>query len=206
MIGYLEGSLFKKRNDRIILLTGGVGYEILLPQAVAEGLAGAAPGDAVGLFIYWHQTERSPKPLLIGFLTEEEREFFEIFLTVEDIGPTKAVAALCLPICEIAQAVESRDSDALKRMKGIGRRTADKIVATLNGKLSRFLAPGPEGPPRGAPEPAAGDPAAQVMDILVHRLGHTSMEARDMIAKALARRPDIASPEELFDEVYRGRA
>lgn len=205
MIGYLEGSLFRRKGERVILLAGGVGYEVLLPQVVAESLAGTTPGDTLRLFIYWHQTERSPKPLLIGFNSEEEREFFEVFLSVEDIGPVKAVAALCIPIAEIALAVEKRDSKALSRLKGVGKRTADKIVATLNGKLGRFADPGAGSAftPQPPPEDSRGA-AEQVMDVLTRQLGHSTNEARDMIAKALARKPDISTPEELFDEVYRG--
>jgi len=204
MIGYLEGSLFRRNGERVIILVNGVGYEVLLPQVVAESLAGTIPGDFLRLFIYWHQTERSPKPLLIGFNSEDEREFFEVFLSVEDIGPVKAVAALCIPIAEIALAVENRDSRALLRLKGVGKRTADKIVATLNGKLGRF-ANAVAGPSQGVEPPEETRGAVeQVTDVLTRQLGHSPSEARDMIAKALSRRPGIETPEELFDEIYRG--
>ncbi|MBI5845906.1 MAG: Holliday junction DNA helicase RuvA [Deltaproteobacteria bacterium] len=204
MIGYIEGSLFRRKDDRVMVLANGVGYEVLLPQVVAESLAGTGPGDFLRLFIYWHQTERSPKPLLIGFNSEEEREFFEVFLSVEDIGPVKAVAALCIPITEIALAVENRDSRALLRLKGVGKRTADKIVATLNGKLGRFVDTHAGPTPGIEPLEETRGAVEQVTDVLTRQLGHSPNEAKDMITKALLRRPDITTPEELFDEVYRG--
>jgi Holliday junction DNA helicase RuvA len=75
----------------------------------------------VSLFIYYHQTERQPKPLLIGFNFEPEKEFFEKFITVEDIGPPTAVKALVMPIAKIAKAIEERDSRTLESLKGLER-------------------------------------------------------------------------------------
>jgi Holliday junction DNA helicase RuvA len=135
MIGYLEGKILKKEEDRILLLAGPVGYEVLLPAAVVAAMDGKSAGDEVALHIYYHQTERQPKPVLIGFMLEAEREFFQQFITVEDIGPMKAVKALEISAREIAIAIETGDTARLKRMKGIGQRTADKIVATLRGKM-----------------------------------------------------------------------
>jgi Holliday junction DNA helicase RuvA len=93
MIGYLEGKLLKKENDRILLLTNHVGYEIMLPQIVMETLNARLIGDEINLYIYFQQSERQPKPVLIGFNLEIEKDFFQHFIAVEDIGPLKA---LCL--------------------------------------------------------------------------------------------------------------
>jgi len=134
MIRYLEGRLLKKEEDRVVILANGVGYEVLLPAIVRKTFnarKAGEDGENVKLFIYYHQTERQPKPLLIGFNFEPEKEFFEQFIKVEDIGPPSAVKALVLPIPRIAKAIEERDSVTLERLKGVGRRTADKIIATL---------------------------------------------------------------------------
>ena len=80
MIRYLEGRLFKKEEDRIVVLANGVGYEILLPAIVRKTFIAkraGEDGEIVKLYIYYHQTERQPKPLLIGFNFEPEKEFFE---------------------------------------------------------------------------------------------------------------------------------
>ena len=79
MIGYLEGKLLKKEEDRILLLANQVGYEILLPAFVMETFSAKAVGEDVSLYIYYQQTDHQPKPVLIGFNLEVEKEFFSIF-------------------------------------------------------------------------------------------------------------------------------
>lgn len=205
MIRYIEGKLLKKEEDRVVVLANGVGYEILLPAIVRQTFnpkKAGEDGDTVKLYIHYHQTERQPKPLLIGFNFEPEKEFFEKFITVEAIGPPTAVKALVLPIPQIAKAIEERDAKALERLKGIGRRTADKIIATLQGKVGKFalmredeiLAPS-----------EVVDFAKQVEEVLVKDLGHKVAEAQRLVKEAMLRNPGITTPEELFEEVYRGQ-
>jgi Holliday junction DNA helicase RuvA len=201
MIGYLEGKILKKEADRILLLAGPVGYEVMLPAFVMESMAEKSTGDEVALYIYFHQTERQPKPVLIGFALEAEREFFQHFISVEDIGPLKAVKALEMPVREIAVAIETGDTAKLKRLKGIGPRTAGKIVASLRGKMEKFalirtadaVAP-----------PPLEDAVGQVTRVLTEQLGHSKAEARQLIAEAMGRDPSISSAEALFEEIYRG--
>ena len=201
MIGYLEGKILKKEEDRILLLAGAVGYEVLLPAVVMESMADKSAGDDVALHIYYHQTERQPKPALIGFTLEAEREFFQQFISVEDIGPMKAVKALEIPAREIAVAIETGDTAKLKRMKGIGPRTADKIVATLRGKMEKFALIRVAD---NAVAPTAEDAVEQVVRVLTDQLGHSKIEARRMVAEAMGRNPAISSAEMLFEEIYRG--
>ncbi|NVM23066.1 MAG: Holliday junction DNA helicase RuvA [Desulfobacterales bacterium] len=202
MIGYLEGKLLKKEQDRILLLAGQVGYEILLPAIVGETIGSKKIGEEIVLHIHYHQTERQPKPTLIGFNLEVEREFFRHFISVEDIGPIKAVQALTVPVREIARAIESRDLAYLKRLKGIGNRTAQKILATLEGKVAKFALI------REAKKPAEAVPSEdfkeQVQEVLAKQLGHKVKEAKEMIAAALKRNSNISTAEDLFEEVYRG--
>ena len=80
MIGYLEGSLLKVSEDRILLLANQVGYEILLPAFVMNTVKSKPIGDKLSLYIYYQQTERQPKPVLIGFNLEAEKEFFQLFI------------------------------------------------------------------------------------------------------------------------------
>lgn len=207
MIAYLEGRLLKKEKDRILLLVNHVGYEILLPAFVMDSLAQTAIDDALALYIYFHQTERTPRPVLIGFNREMEREFFENFISVETIGPMKAVKAMTLPVEDIAMAIEEKDAASLKKLNGIGERVANKIIATLQGKTGRFGRIRKTGtPPESTVEAVGKDFAAQVIDVLVSKLGHKSAEAREMVAEAMKRNPAASDPESLFEEVYRGRA
>jgi len=199
MIGYIEGKLIKKEEDRILLLANQVGYEILLPAMVMESIRGNNINDEIVLYIYYQQTERQPKPVLIGFNTEEEKDFFQLFISVEDIGPLKAVKALNISITEIANAIESKDAAKLTTLKGIGSRTAKKIIATLQGRMEKFaLSESAEQLPAGYSE----DVIKQVMEVLVSQLGHKTVDARRMISEALKRRSTVTSAEELFDEIY----
>lgn len=201
MIGYLEGRLLKKGDDRILVLANQVGYEVLLPVFVMDTIRAKSVGDPVSLYIYHQQTERQPKPVLIGFNLEVEKEFFQYFISVEAIGALKAVKALNIPVRDIARAIESKDLSTLKQLKGIGDRTARKIIATLEGKMDKFALI------RKTPEeevPVVEDLSQQVLDVLVDQLGYHKKEAKQMIIDAMERNSTISTPEELFEEVYRG--
>ncbi len=201
MIGYLEGRLLKKENERILLLANQVGYEVLLPAIVMQTLVSKRVGEEISLYIYHQQTERQPKPVLIGFNLEAEREFFQSFLSVEDIGPAKAVKALSIPIRDIARAIEFKDIAKLQQLKGIGKRTAQKIIATLEGKREKFALIRKSDLESTAPEQNF---EKQVFEVLIEQLGHKPAEAKRMIAEAKSRNSSISTPETLFDEVYRG--
>lgn len=200
MIGYLEGRLLKIEEERILLLVNQVGYEVMLPNFVRQTLNDKGVGDEVAFYIYYHMTERQPKPVLIGFNLEAEKEFFQLFISVEAIGPLKAVKALEISIREIANAIELGDVAMLKKLKGIGARTAQKIVATLQGKVNKFaLIREMESVPRAESKDITGP----VLEVLVNQLGHRPADAKRMVTEALERNKDISTPEALFDEVYK---
>ena len=205
MITYLEGMLFKKTEDRVVILAHGVGYEVLLPAIVRETFNDKRAGDdgeQIKLHISHQQTERQPKPILIGFNHEAEREFFELLLTVADIGPSAAAKALTVPVPTIARAIEGRDIRALTRLNGIGERKADKIIATLHGRVGKFaLMREDQLPPAGAPEVLRD----QVEEVLVKQLGYKRPEAQAMVAEALKRNAGISTAEELFEEILRAQ-
>ena len=201
MIGYLEGKILKKEEDRVLVLASQVGYEVLLPAVVMKSLQNKNVGEEVSLYIFYQQTERQPKPVLIGFNLEVEKEFFQYFISVEDIGPLKAVKALNIPVREIATAIESGEIDKLVRLKGIGRRTAQKIIATLAGKMGKFALIRPED---HVEAPVVEEFSKQVIEVMIKQLGHKPSDARQMIDKALKRNSSITTAEELFEEVYRG--
>lgn len=201
MIGYIEGKILKKEDERVLVLANQVGYEILLPAFVMETINPQKAGDEIALYVFYQQTERQPKPILIGFNLEAEKEFFQSFISVEDIGPLKAVKALSVPVSEVARAIENRDVHSLTRLKGIGTRTAQKIIATLEGKMGKFALI------RKADKRktnVAEDFTEQVFEVLVKQLGHKTSDAKRMIADAFGRKRAISSPEELLDEIYRG--
>jgi Holliday junction DNA helicase RuvA len=200
MIGYLEGKILKKEEDRVLVLANQIGYEVLLPAIVMKSLQTKNIGAEISLYIFFQQTERQPKPVLIGFNLEVEKEFFQHFISVEAIGPLKAVRALSIPVREIATAIESGDINKLAQLKGIGRRTAQKIVATLEGKMGKFALIRSD---EYGEAPPVEDFSKQVLDVMIKQLGHRAADARRMIDKALKDNPSITTAEALFDEVYR---
>jgi len=106
-----------------------------------------------------------------------------------------------IPVRDIARAIESENASVLKQLKGIGDRTAQKIIATLKGKMEKFVLIS-KGDTVAAP--VYVDFKNQVLRVLVDQLGHKTSDANQMIAQALNRNKSIATPEELFEEVYRG--
>ena len=201
MIGYLEGKILKKEEDRVLVLANQIGYEVLLPAVVMKSLQNKNIGEEISLYIFFQQTERQPKPVLIGFNLEVEKEFFQHFISVEAIGPLKAVRALNLPVREVAAAIESGEISKLTQLKGIGRRTAQKIIATLEGKMGKFALIRPDD---YGEAPPVEDFSKEVLDVMIKQLGHRAADASRMIDKALKRNRSITTAEELFDEVYRG--
>jgi len=212
MIATLSGRVQRKLEDRIVLECGGIGYEVYLPPiALREVEASTAEGGALALVIYYHATRDQPRPVLIGFTSDLDKEFFEKLITVKDIGPMVAARALAAPVGELAAAIARQDEKYLRALPGIGPQKAKNIVAQLQAKVAKFaLSREP-----GAPEAVAAAPAAApgtealrelVWEVLVKQLGHRPSEASQIIADALKRRPSVSSPEELFDEIYRGQA
>ena len=119
-------------------LANDIGYQINLPVFVYESikLSNFKKDYFIELEIYYNITERQPKPLLVGFRHAAERTFFEQLVQVEGIGPIKAASALVLPVSTIAAAIETEDISTLQQLPGIGNRAAQKIIATLRGKVS----------------------------------------------------------------------
>jgi holliday junction DNA helicase RuvA len=202
MISYLEGKLKGIYEERLTLLVNGVGYDVLIPAYVmGEIRRTSQPDSPLSLYISFNQTERQPKPILVGFRNELDREFFELFISVEDIGPSAAIKALVRSAREIAHWIEEKDIKALRQLKGIGERKAEKIVATLRGKVAKYALI----PETVLPLGEAEDFRKEVEYVMITQLGHKMIEARKMINEAMKRNAAIASSEELFEEVYRGQ-
>jgi Holliday junction DNA helicase RuvA len=215
MIATLTGRLRRRAEDRVVLECGGIGYEVFLPPIALRALEGATAeaGDKASelhLVIYYHATRDQPRPVLIGFTSDLDKEFFEKLITVKDIGPMVAARALAAPVAELAAAIARQDEKYLRALPGIGPQKAKNIVAQLQAKVAKFalaVAGAVAAPVAGAAAPVDADGLrAMVWEILVKQLGHRPSEASQLITDALRRRPDLHSPEELFDEIYRGQA
>jgi holliday junction DNA helicase RuvA len=213
VIATLTGRLRRKLEDRVIVECGGLGYEVFLPPIALRQIehVGAGPGEKgseLELVIYYHATRDQPRPVLIGFTSDLDKEFFEKLITVKDIGPMVAARALALPVGELASAIARQDEKFLRGLPGVGPQKAKNIVAQLQNKVAKFAlarAGAPVEPVAAAPAPVDADGLRElVWEIMVKQLGHRPSEASQLITDALRRRPGIKSPEELFDEIYRG--
>ncbi|WP_299983531.1 Holliday junction branch migration protein RuvA [Desulfobacula sp.] len=205
MIGYLEGTILHFESDGILLLVDNIGYEVLLnPQMVEKVMSQGLNENPISLYIYYHQTERQPKPVLIGFDTLEDKEFFQTFITVDAIGPMKAVKAMTRPVGEMARAIEKKDVSFLTGLSGIGKRTAEKIIATLHGKVEKFIAVTDDKKESNQDKVSIEmhNITQQVADVLVEQLGHSQTSAKRMIKEAFERNTTMSTPEELFDEIF----
>ena len=202
MIGYLEGEIIKYEAEGILLLVNNVGYEILLSANTLNNIK----DKDVKLYIYYHQTEKQPKPVLIGFETQDEKEFFQLFITVDAIGPLKAVKALEIPNSSIARAIEEKDVKFLISLRGIGKRSAEKIIAALNGKTGKFISSDTEISNKRSdehPNFLSKSIEDQVARVLVEQLGYSERDSKLLVADALKKNSEISTAEELFDDVFK---
>jgi len=200
VISHIRGTLYRKDHDRVVVDVGGIGYEVLVPPFVREAYKEVQEGDPIEFVTYYHVAERQPKPILIGFKREVEREFFEKLLTVGDIGPMRAAAAMVRSVSVIARAIEERDLGTLRQLPGIGERTAGKIIAALAGKVAKEAMMQDEGL---AELPSAReDLRSETVDALVS-IGYRRQEARQLVDEALKRLPGAASADELIQDIFR---
>jgi Holliday junction DNA helicase RuvA len=204
MISYIKGFIrsIDSETSKVVVDVNGVGYEVLLPLFVMRSLTdrGKGEGDEIALQIYYHVTERQPRPVLVGFNNDFERRFFEKLIAVEDIGPSKAARALVFSVSTVANAIESGDAQVLQRMPGIGARTAQKIIATLKEKVAEFALLKDEGYD-SIPSRARKDIKDEAVEVLAG-LGYKRADARLKIDEVLERNPGLKDVEGLIREVF----
>jgi len=204
MIARIRGRIADKRDGTLLIESGGLTYEVIVPKAVMSALeeSGKA-GEEIALvtYHYFQMTQSSGVPVLIGFQNEIEKEFFEQFISVSGIGPKAACKALAEPFSIIAGAIDSGDEGVLKGLPGIGARKAAEIVARLKGKVGKFGLIRDEDVKVSKEHEDIRDEALSVL----LQLQYKKAEAESMISKALARDPKIKTSGELLNEVYRER-
>ena len=128
----------------MVLECGGLGYEVFLPpiahapDRARQRRPRARRGASSSWSIYYHATRDQPRPVLIGFTSDLDKEFFEKLITVKDIGPMVAARALALPVAELAAAIARQDEKFLRGLPGIGPQKAKNIVAQLQAKVAKF--------------------------------------------------------------------
>jgi Holliday junction DNA helicase RuvA len=164
MIGRLTGTLAEKSPPRLLVDVNGVGYEVDVPMSSFYNLPGL--GERVTLLT--HFVVREDAQILFGFLTHDERATFRLLVKISGIGPRTALAILSgLSVNELAQAVSLQDSARLVKLPGIGKKTAERLLLELKGKLGDAIA---------APASLAGAAQGDILQALL-ALGYSDREA-----------------------------
>lgn len=205
MISRVSGKIVERGTNFLVLSIGDICYEIFVPATVMQRLDENLGNDGkVSLVTFhYHQVDQSKSiPVLIGFLNEIERDFFESFITVSGIGPRAALKALNKPISQIANAIDEGDLVFLKSLPGIGEQRAKEIIAKLQNKVGRF------GLIQDSKvkelESKAKDISEEALAVLL-QLEYKKPEAATMIRKAFESNPKIETTEELLNMVYKQR-
>lgn len=207
MISYISGKIKRKTAESLFLKVNDIVYEVLIPKAIMNVLENDFPeGASLDLvtYHYLHVESSRSKPVLIGFLNEIEKEFFEQFITVSGVGPKAAVRALSLPISEIAEAIDAANMGLLKTLPGIGGQRAREIVAKLQGKVGKFCLIQDRVDSETVP-PLKEDIQREAVAVLL-QLQYKSSEAKEMIKKAIEGNSQLATVEEILNHVYRQKA
>ena len=193
MISHLRGKLRKKNEDEssVEVDVGGVCYEVFLPMFVWRAFEDAETGDEVELETFYYASERQPIPKLVGFKRPVEREFFKKFIAVHELGVPTALKALIFSVSTIARWIEDGDTASLRRLPGIGARTADTIVAQLRGKVVQFALLRDE----GFEEMPAAEPTATLDEV-----------KQDAVAGLVGLGFQHREAARLVDEIVKGRA
>jgi len=205
MISRVTGKVVEKGLNFLIVDLSGISYEVLIPACVMQRIDDLiCPDGSVSLITYhYHQVEPSKStPVLIGFLSDIEKDFFQTFITVSGIGPRAALKALNKPISQIAQAIDEGDLVFLKSLPGIGEQRAKEIVAKLQNKVGRF---GLIQDGRRKETVAQAKGIIEEAIAVLEQLQYKKVEAAAMIKKALEISPDAQTTEELLNIVYKQR-
>lgn len=204
MITQLTGILRQIGEGFALVEVGPFQFEVLIPDFTRRQIQ-LSLGKEVRLFTIDYLDGNIARggrltPKLVGFNSEPEREFFEIFCSVDGVGVKTALRAMVRPVQDVARAIEQQDVKALSTLPGIGPATAERIVAKLRRKIAKFAllvsrASGPDAP-------AALDVVEETYQILL-TLGHNPSDARGLLDRVLAQpKASFKSVDALIQAVY----
>lgn len=132
MIGYLSGKLLIKKPTQLLIDVNGVGYEVAISLMTFERI-----GDSAEASLFIHTNVSQDAITLFGFISEDEREMFRLLISVSGVGPKTALALLsAIRVDELRFAIETGDTHRIHAAPGIGKKTADRLVLELKGKVS----------------------------------------------------------------------
>ena len=203
MITKITGKLLHVGEQTLTLGIDAFEYEVLIPEFTRRQLQGQR-GDDVSLHTIQYIDGNVQKggrlmPRLIGFLNEVEREFFDLFCSVDGVGAKKALRAMIRPVPEVAEMIQQKDTKLLSALPGIGPASADRIIAKLHRKMPKFalLVTRESGADAGVDR----DVISETFEVL-RTLGHSEPEARKLLDAALAAKKSYKDVESLLQAVY----
>lgn len=136
MIAYLKGTILSKSENQLILNVHDVGYQLEISSQTLEVLP--ASGEEIELLVHHHITDNDQR--LFGFLGQNEKDLFELLITVKGVGPKLGLTILSgLPAEEITGAIVQKDKSTLSKIKGIGKKTAERMILELKDKVSEMV-------------------------------------------------------------------
>ena len=185
MIASLRGQLLQNTPDGVVIEAGGVGYAITVTAAAQRRLPPL--GETAFLLVHTHFTQDSPLHLF-GFADADERRLFETLLTVQGVGPRVAVTILsCLSIAELVRAIATEDLGALTRIRGVGKKTAERLCVELRDKIGQVVGEEQAGEFAKIPGNLSG-PLGDVHGALL-ALGYKPAEFESILGKLDAQAP-----------------
>lgn len=205
MITKITGQLAALGDDALTLRAGAFEYEVLIPEFTRRQLQQSLEHD-ISLhtieYLEGNPMQGRMTPRLIGFLSEVEREFFDLFCSVDGIGVRKALRAMVRPVKEVATAIEEQDTKVLSSLPGIGPAMAERIIAKLRRKVPKFaLMVARQEVTEAMVEP---DVVVQTFDVL-RQLGHSESDARRLVDAALAQKKKYPDVQSLLQAIYEHR-
>jgi len=223
MITKMTGLLTRVLDDEARLQVGAIEYQLLVSEVVRRHIQ-----MRIGQEVTFHITEYLEGnsggnrfvPRRIGFNSESELEFFDLFCTVEKIGVKKALKAMARPVKEIADAISRQDARWLSTLPGIGATTAEQIVTTLKRKVMKFAAMNgePSGEPgtstaggkrerprsEETPDAATGQLVEDIYQALMS-LGHNPLDARNRLDSLLTSGKPFRNVQDAITLIYSHR-
>ena len=202
MITKITGQLVALHDDTLTLKIDAFEYEVLIPDFTRRQLQSEL-NQAVSLhtiqYVDGNPMQGRMTPRLIGFLSEVEREFFELFCSVDGIGVRKALRAMVRPVKEVATAIEEQDAKGLSTLPGIGPAMAERIIAKLRRKVPKFALMVTRG--EAAKAEVQPDVVSETYEIL-RQLGHSESDARRLLDVALAAKKRYKDVQDLIEAIY----
>jgi len=208
MISRIKGRIVEKDNLKIFIESGDFTYEVYAPKTVCLRLDNYIKDNQIQLIVYhyFHADQHKFYPILIGFLSELEKEFFEKVIKVAGVGPKAALNALDRPISEIAEAIENADINYLKNLPGIGLQRAKNIIAFLQGKMGKFTLIRDKIEEKKPDSESRHKEIFEEAEKILLQLQYKRRESKEMISKAFKLNPEIETLEELLNQIYKQKS